>query len=293
MTYQKRSMTIANGRLVTVHSVGNDGTPVVMLCHGMPGSGVMLEEAGPVADELGVSMVCVNRPGYGGSDRAAPGFEVAVDDALGVADRMSLERFATLGISGGGAYAAAVAAAAPERATAVGIAAGVGCWREIEPDRQSWDPTDVEILDLAEAGDLIGAASLVREGCDGYFSGLLTEDDEVIAAALLPPAESAEFADRFVRELRDALRSYDGLAYDNLTLGLSWNFDLSTIRQPAFLWYGDADTVVRVEHGLWYAERLNDARLCWCEGESHGSVIHNHWREMLRALTEVGRSRAV
>ena len=71
---------------MVVHAVGSGRPRRVILFHATPGSGLMVSEPSDVADELGVSLLCVNRPGFGGLASAAPGFAVAVQDALAAAD---------------------------------------------------------------------------------------------------------------------------------------------------------------------------------------------------------------
>jgi pimeloyl-ACP methyl ester carboxylesterase len=102
------------------------GTPIVYL-HGMPGS-----RLDPVAlDEeyrsLCLRLVAIERPGYGLSTaRRTWGLLDWPADVAAVADRLALERFAVLGYSAGGKYAAACAYALPARVTGAAIVSGVG-----------------------------------------------------------------------------------------------------------------------------------------------------------------------
>ncbi len=79
------------------------------------------------ASRLGVRLVLPDRPGIGLSD-FKPGRAILdwPDDVLALAGALGLERFAVMGLSGGGPYAAACAWKIPQRITRVGIISGVG-----------------------------------------------------------------------------------------------------------------------------------------------------------------------
>src|SRR5204862_12764 len=80
---------------------------------------------GPPGEGVNVRVVTPDRPGIGGSD-PSPGRRVLdwADDVAALADRLELDRFAVLGHSGGGPFAAACAHRLPDRVSALGIACG-------------------------------------------------------------------------------------------------------------------------------------------------------------------------
>src|SRR5690242_19524967 len=91
----------------------------VVYFHGTPSSRYEPAFADAAAAELGVRLVCFDRPGYGGSSAAPFGLaSVAAATAL-IADRLELDLFATLGQSGGGPFALACAAVLGDRVTRV------------------------------------------------------------------------------------------------------------------------------------------------------------------------------
>jgi pimeloyl-ACP methyl ester carboxylesterase len=278
-----------DGRQIAFHATRlAESRGVVFVCHGMPGSGSLVEYAAGPAEEVGLSLVGVNRPGYGRSSPAAPGFSTAVGDVLRAADELGVGRFALLGVSGGGPFAAATALAAPRRVTGLGIAAGLGPWRVVEPP-DTWDPDDAEVIDLAERGDVDSAAARIRDQARARFGPILDGDDEALAAAFLPaaaagPTDEAGFRRWWAVDVREALASFDGLAYDNLTLGLPWNWSPANVKQPTWLWYGEADELVPVSHARWYETQLPQRHLTLRAGEGHGQTVFAHWTEMLARL---------
>ena len=149
---------MADGRDVEYVEVGDpSGQPVVHL-HGTPGtagSGALLEDA---ARRNGVRLLAVSRPGYGRSTTTPPGLGVARDVGE-LASGLGIEEFAVLGVSGGGPFALATAAALPARVRRVLIAASPGPVHLLAP--QHLEPDDVQALELLAAGDVDSAVALV------------------------------------------------------------------------------------------------------------------------------------
>jgi pimeloyl-ACP methyl ester carboxylesterase len=122
------TLRLRDGRSLGYLDIGEVGTPPVILFHGSPGS--RLDAFYLPSDELaatGVRMLAPDRPGLGRSDpRPRQSFREGVADAAGLADALGLEKFAVIGVSGGGPYAAACAEWLPERLTAAALVSGVG-----------------------------------------------------------------------------------------------------------------------------------------------------------------------
>ena len=97
---------------MAVEEYGDPDGPVVLYFHGWPASRL---EAGLISD-LPVRLLAFDRPGYGRSS-PQPG-RTLLDwprDVANVADRLGLDRFHIVGLSGGAPYAAACAYALPRR----------------------------------------------------------------------------------------------------------------------------------------------------------------------------------
>ena len=122
-----RQIRLDDGRVLGVAEFGvADGAPLFYF-HGFPGSRVEATLAEPAARELGLRVIAIDRPGFGRSDYLARRtIGDWPDDVAAVAERLGLERFAVVGVSGGGPYAAACAARLAPRLTAVGIVCGLG-----------------------------------------------------------------------------------------------------------------------------------------------------------------------
>ena len=72
-------------------------------------------------------LIAPDRPGFGESS-FKPGRTIGAwaDDVVQLADRLGLDRFALLGVSGGGPYALACAARMPDRVSRVALVGGLG-----------------------------------------------------------------------------------------------------------------------------------------------------------------------
>lgn len=171
-----------------------------------------------------------------------------------MAAALGFGQFAVLGASGGGPYAIAAGLADPVKVRAVGLAAGIGPWRLIEPSH-SEDP-DLPLLAMADAGDVAGALKGFRAlGRVAYDRLLELEDDDMVEEFFedAPRADigwlDAEAKKHWASDMRDALQSYDGYARDNVAWGGRWDIDPSDLRVPCWLWYGELDRMVAPSHG--------------------------------------------
>ena len=103
-----------------------DGRPLVWL-HGTPGARRQIpQSARVVAEEWGVRIVGIDRPGVGSSTPHRYGSLLDfTTDLAKVADHLGIERFGMIGLSGGGPYALASCYALPDRVAVAGVLGGV------------------------------------------------------------------------------------------------------------------------------------------------------------------------
>jgi pimeloyl-ACP methyl ester carboxylesterase len=272
------------------------GVPVIYF-HGTPSSRLQAVSGGDAAARQGVRLIAANRPGYGGAPDAPPGLSPVAKDTLALADALGLGRFAVLGVSGGGPYALAAAALAPERVAAVGVAAGIGPWRLIDPPGNN--PDDRVALEMADAGDIEAALSAFRRSAAADYTSMLELDDDAMMDEFIRPVPeneraifTAEMRALWAEDLREALTSYDGYARDNLSWGADWDVDLSAVSSPTLLWYGDEDRLVPAHHGRWLHERISNSTLVIRVGCGHGRAVFPFWDDMFMTLRGIVLARA-
>ena len=126
-----------DGRKLDVLISGDMESRVALVCHhGTPSDSTLWNDWEKDALINNLRLVSISRPGYAFSDRK-PGRSVSdvVEDVIDVLDEIGIEKFLTIGWSGGGPHALACAALLPTRCIAASILAGVG--PHGEPDLDS------------------------------------------------------------------------------------------------------------------------------------------------------------
>ncbi len=285
------SLVLADGRTVEVWDGGDPQGRAVLLHPGSPSTRVMGREGHEAALAHGVRLVSLSRPGYGGSTLppGAPSLRATGADTAELARMLGLEEYAVLGASGGGPFAVATAIADPERVRAVGLAAGTGPWRLLAEPTED-DAQERALLALLDAGDVDGAWAGYRTLIADQLGGLAALDDHARVDAFFAgsPISPDDYGTRpvWTANLREVSARLDGLAFDNLAWGGTWDVDPRDVTAPVYLWYGAEDVMVPSTHGRWYAERLPRAELTVHPGENHADVCSTHWAEQLRALLD-------
>lgn len=129
-----RTIELAGGRRMSLAEYGDaTGLPVIAL-HGTPGSRLKFSSIAPSATRHGLRIIAPDRWGYGDTDGVRrPSLAGYAADILELADHLGIDRFALLGISGGGPYAAAAASIAGERLARLALVSPVGPVRLTAP----------------------------------------------------------------------------------------------------------------------------------------------------------------
>jgi pimeloyl-ACP methyl ester carboxylesterase len=279
-----QQIKLNDGRTLGFAEYGvSDGKPIFFF-HGHPGS--RLDWSGLIPDgvdvELNARVIAVDRPGHGLSDfyRDRKLLDWP-DDVVELADALSLDRFAVLGVSGGGPYAAACAFKIPERLTATAIVCGMG---PVESpgckDGLSWiyagkvSLTRRLLLMLTSIGlrkQPDKFISAINEGMKGPDKALILEKPELVK--------------NIANGFGEAFRA--GIAGVHLEAGLCkspWGFRLQDISAEIHLWHGEQDDNVLVSVGRYVADAIPNCRTRFMEDEGHLTLIHNCVREYLSVL---------
>lgn len=114
---------LPDGRSVQFWLGGADSGAVVLFFHGCPDTRWAARTGDIAAREAGARLLCVNRQGYGRSALADSTHTSAAGDAMSVADILGIGEVSVLGMSVGGGYAAACAAAYADRVRRLGVVA--------------------------------------------------------------------------------------------------------------------------------------------------------------------------
>lgn len=258
-------VTLADGRVLEYLTLGDPRGRPVVLFPGTPataGCGALLSDA---ATGSGVRLIAVSRPGYGASSASPPGLAPVASDTVELLDGLGLDQVGVHGTSGGGPFALALAAVAPDRVGRVVVSAGPGSYLEVG----GLSPAEAAAVARAEAGDGEGAWRLFQaEAAEQFGDASGTSAAEFEARVFPSGAPSQGYFDLhpemfevFVADMHRAVQRLDGYLRDNLSWCGSWDIDLAAVTAPVLLSYGLDDFMVPSAHGEWLAARLPHAQL--------------------------------
>lgn len=271
-------------RLGFVERGDASGSPVFDF-HGNPGSRLSFWGEEDSLRAAGVRLIGVDRPGIGLSD-PEPGRDVAgwARDVAALAGALALERFAVLGHSVGGPYAAACAWALPERVTSAALVSSIipldspGAFAELGKPRQWRMARDHPRVLAASLRALFTLARLAPGLAGRLFGARSTDVERAISAR-------PEVVDRALASAAEATRQGAGGLVEDMRVAMRpWGFAPEEIRVPTFVWQGDADSSIPREWGEWWERAVPGARLVPCPGQGH-LLIEERIEEILAALT--------
>ncbi len=249
------------------------GRPIFWL-HGTPGARRQIPVAArELAEREDLRIIGIDRPGIGSSTPHV--YENVLDFATDleiVADTLGLEEFHVIGLSGGGPYTLAAAAAMPDRVRSVEVIGGVA--PTVGPDAVGGGAIAlaVPLAPLIGLGRvplglaLTGAVRLIRP-----VGGSVLDLYRVVQPAgdkrlLGRPEFRAMFLDDLLNGSRKQITAPIS---DLLMFTRDWGFRLADVRQHVRWWHGDGDHIVPLAHGEHCVSRLPNAKLFTVEGESH------------------------
>ncbi|WP_326571664.1 alpha/beta hydrolase [Actinacidiphila glaucinigra] len=264
----------ADGGTIAVEVLGEPDAPAVLLCHGLADSRLAVYGFAGAADALGLRFIAPDRPGTGGTDaRRLTRVVDWAEEATLVLDTLDVDSVALLGVSGGGAFAAACASALPDRVRSLLLIAPLGPPAWPTCGMAAGQRASLRIARHAPAlgGWLMGRLATLARRAPGQFLRLATgEMPDSDRRALAQPDERAAFLTNYVEAFHRGSR---GVAQDLRVLTLPWGFDLESIRVPTSIHHGDADTTVPLQHARRFAAAIPGARLHVHPGQGHFSIL--------------------
>ncbi|MFV0298571.1 MAG: alpha/beta fold hydrolase [Hyphomicrobiaceae bacterium] len=282
---------LADGRDMTFRIYGSEDGLALIALHGTPGSRLKFAATDAPAKALSMRVIAPDRWGYGGTSPCpAPSLRQFAADIIQLADMLGLRTFAVLGVSGGGPFAAALAALHPDRVAALALVAPVG------PIKGEAD-LGLSPLHRYCFRRLVRKPGTVRM-IFGAFRALLTRHPGLamtVATLGAPAADKAILGtpatrDRLRRTFTEGLRrGTAGPVTDLALFGAHWDIDLDSAQVPACLWLGDRDRNVPLEAARRLAERLPACVVRHLPGEGHLWVAH-HYDEVLAWVADTLRT---
>ena len=279
ITSDDRTIRLADGRLLGYREFGNPSGHPVFLFHGIPGSRCGAELVTDLAEQRGLRVIGIDRPGIGLST-FQPGrtFLDWPHDVQALADALGFERFGVVGNSGGAAYVAACAARLPERLTFSGIISGMGPL-DIPGGLQmlslSWiDRLLVRIAQRSPHLACRAAAPILAHRINPDRPGVLERMRQEMAPADVRLLDQPHIVKTLFRDAAEALKQgARGVTWDLLLYTRPWGFRLDEIKAPVYLWHGEADITVPPRFGYLIAATIPGCRATYWPGEGHLMMI--------------------
>lgn len=283
------TLRLEDGRLLGYAVYGDpEGWPIFYF-HGFPGSRLEAQLADRVAARMGIRLIALDRPGFGLSDfKPRRTIFEWPDDVVKIADALGINRFATIGVSGGGPYAAACALKIPQRLTAVAIVCGLGPL-DTPNGTDRMVRTNHLIFFLGRRLPWLAKISLwriayqVRRNPEGTLRRMIVALPDPDKAVLARPEVKTAMKDNVVEAFRGGSR---GAAYELLLYTRPWGFLLEDIATRVNLWHGEQDVSVPPTMGQYQARTIPNCRAIFYPGEGHFSLVINHMEEVLSGLLE-------
>ncbi len=287
---EDEQIRLPDDRALGYAEYGDPQGEAVLFFHGWPSSRYQGKLMHDFAAERGLRLLAPDRPGIGLSD-PLPGrsFGAWPRDVAGFADALGLDRFRICGVSGGGPYTLATAAALPERVIAAAVICGAPPFgNAADQAHMHWayrTLAGLKRLRRSVAPAVIGSSRwMISRGIDRAPMSWMMKS--------IPASDREAIADYGCWE--SVTRSYlEGVRKGTLPVLTDgelylapWDFPPEEIRVPVAFWHGLADKNLPVGVAQRLAARIPGAAGHWIEGEGHYSLPLRFRGEVLDWLKE-------
>lgn len=281
-------LTLSCGRELCYAEYGDPQGRPLLFFHGWPSSRLQGYALDEVCREHGVRLVAPDRPGVGQSElqpeRALQDWPEVVAE---LADHLKWDRFLVIGVSGGGPYAVATAAAFPERVERAAVVCGAPPLANF-PDRSAmmW-PYRALLAIRPRAPFLIPAVLKVSNWISQYP---VNEPPMSWAMRWTSPADrkamlQQENFEMVTRSFREGIApGMKGVTIDGDIYTSDWGIDFSKITVPIEFWHGDEDRNIPFSMVKEYASWIPSAEAHYLPGEGHYSMIESAPRKVIPHL---------
>lgn len=279
------TISLPDGRLLGYAEYGDRQGMPVFYCHGMPGSRLQRHPDDELLLSTGVRLIVADRPGCGLS--AFQPRRRLLDwpqDVARLADALAIDRFAVVGVSGGGPHALACAFAMPTRLIGAAVVSSPGPL-DHRGALDGWGRRARLGLRIASLSPALFYLVLQRFGNPSRNpEAFWTTGAAGLSAADRRVLSRPELVAALVEDTREALRQgLRGYWWDLVLLAKPWGFAPSSLRLPVHLWHGDADTVVPVAAGRTLASSIPrcEGHFLPCQGHL---LVYDYVADIFAAL---------
>jgi pimeloyl-ACP methyl ester carboxylesterase len=283
---------LPDGRTVGYADYGASNHTAVVWCHGGPGSRFEPQAAAAAGRDAGLRLIGIDRPGYGLST-PRPGRDIAswVPDALAVVDHLGIDRFVTVGMSTGGAYALALASRSERVLGTVACCALTDMrWAE---GKAAVMRNNAPIAEIWSAPDRAAALAFATESMGADGSKMLALPG---TGPELPPADLALFANpEWLAGMVGGFQAMfahgvQGYVDDRLADGPGWgSFNVGAVRCPVIVLHGGKDSIVPVAQAHYTGKIVPGATVSIFDELGHFSIGQEAGGAILEVLARAAR----
>lgn len=277
-----------DGRRVAWNEYGDPAGRPVIYCHGWPSSRLQARLLHHLARERGIRVLALDRPGMGQSTfQHGRNLESWPALVAGFADALDIDRFAQLGVSGGGPYVLACAALLPERVAASAVLCGAVplsgedrsglhfAYRMLIPLRRM--PKCLFSPPLHLAARI--ATGNPHEAPVSWILRTLPDADRDLL--LKNPEAQRVLAESFSEGVRQGGR---GVLGDAEIYFHKWEIPTGKVTRPIRYWHGGRDRNISAEMARRFTARIPGARLDVDPDEGHFSLAIRRARDAMDHL---------
>ena len=249
---------------------------VVLYHHGFPGSHCEASLAAEAATQLGLRLLAFDRPGIGDSTRDPLFTPERWCQAIAAAlTQLGIDRFSVFGLSGGGPYAAAVAAAFPKRVDRLLLVSAMA------PLDKSSDLSSMVWVNrmMLRGAMLLPAVGLLPVGVIGVLWKLFPQfsrawyhhfvdpvDREILTRREVAAVMGANVRATLRQGVRPVMRELENLVSP-------WGVGFGEVQCPVDIWHGTGDHYVPLNFARILGQKVPHAELYEVEGGGHFMVV--------------------
>ncbi|MGI9522122.1 MAG: alpha/beta fold hydrolase, partial [Hyphomicrobiaceae bacterium] len=207
----------------------------------------------------------------------------------------NIDRFALLGVSGGGPFSVASAAYFGKRVCAQTLIGPVGPIADLKSALPLNRLHRVLFLGLPQTPAALRAISALGN----LFFRLTPSLQYAAFLRLLPDVDRAIVSDwdlksLIIKDVRESLRQDgEGMRADLKIFSQPWKVDYASIAAPSVIWQGLEDTVVPLTAALRLGKLIPNCHVEEIPGAGHFWIYKNIERVLLRLRAQIGASRHV
>ncbi|WHY01034.1 alpha/beta hydrolase [Neobacillus sp. DY30] len=282
---------LADGRKLAVMEYGDKQGLPVMFFHGTPGSRLLFLDDDEISKALGIRLISLDRPGFGLSDQK-PNRTLLdwADDINEAADFLKLDRFSIIGVSGGGAFAAACAYKLAPRLHSVSLIASTTPFVNGKSPKGTMTANKIAFFLARKAPWLIKASyrstKKLLEKQPEKFMEQNKKGNKHLHEWDRQFLQTDEQLKGLMMHMGEAFRvSVDECVNEPVLLSKPWGFSFKDITIPVDVWHGEEDRMAPAAEMKKAAAAIPNCHTHFIAKAGHFLIDdHQIWTEILTAI---------